>query len=396
MTVGLGTGRAAAGRRALRWLVAAACGIVLASCAASAAPTEGNVYVVGSFPVEAQAQDAVKAKEKALADGQQAAFRSLLKRIVPVTAYKQLKRLRQVKAANLIDGFSVRSERNSSTEYIATYDFSFQSGPVQKLLESEGIPFVDKQAPRIVIVPAYIAGPQQPGAKAEASDTWTYAWRGLDLLNTVTPVTLRDLKREVHADTLKALLAGDGAAHRALSTEYQTSLLVVAALAPDADGKKVQVTLAGQDSVGPLFLKRTYKLNAMDFQYAAELAAVVSLGILEGRWKAANAPTLAAHQPAPDPADQPAGGGWSPQAAPGGGGVWHVHVEFNGMGEWQQISRQISRTPGVSDVDVEGLSPRGARIAFRFPGGADALAQALGPAGLTLRQAGSGWVLSGR
>ena len=52
-----------------------------------AAQASDNVYTVANYPIEAQAENAVAAKEKALADGQQAAFRSLLKRLIPVTAY---------------------------------------------------------------------------------------------------------------------------------------------------------------------------------------------------------------------------------------------------------------------------------------------------------------------
>ena len=37
-----------------------------------------KVYTIANYPIEATAENAVKAKEKALADGQQAAFRSLL------------------------------------------------------------------------------------------------------------------------------------------------------------------------------------------------------------------------------------------------------------------------------------------------------------------------------
>ncbi len=46
------------------------------------------VFTVANYPVEARADNAVAAKDRALADGQQAAFRSLLKRLVPVTAYR--------------------------------------------------------------------------------------------------------------------------------------------------------------------------------------------------------------------------------------------------------------------------------------------------------------------
>ena len=62
------------------------------------------VYTVANYPVEATAANAVAAKDQALADGQQAAFRSLLKRLVPVTAYKQLTRVSDVKAGDLSVG----------------------------------------------------------------------------------------------------------------------------------------------------------------------------------------------------------------------------------------------------------------------------------------------------
>lgn len=104
-------------------------------------------YTVANYPVEATAANAVAAKEQAMADGQQAAFRSLLKRLVPVTAYKRLSTVADLKAGDLVSGVSVRSERNSATDYIASLDFSFQADAVRSALSRQGIPYVDQQAP---------------------------------------------------------------------------------------------------------------------------------------------------------------------------------------------------------------------------------------------------------
>ncbi len=101
-------------------------GALLAAGPLLAAPSD-EVYTVGNYPVDAQAANAVAAKEKALADGQEAAFRSLLKRVVPVTDYDRLKRLSSLKSSDFFEGVSVRSERNSSTRYIASLDFSFRA-----------------------------------------------------------------------------------------------------------------------------------------------------------------------------------------------------------------------------------------------------------------------------
>lgn len=395
-------------RRQIVGLAVALLGAVAAAGWTRPAMADGRIFVIGNYPVEARSTDAVKAKEQAIQDGQQAAFRSLLKRIVPVTAYVRLKEIKRTPAGPLIEGFSVRSERNSSTDYIASYDFSFQPEAVQRLLDQHAIPYLDKQAPRVVVVPLYQAASQPKNVIAEATDTWMYAWRGLDLVNTLTPVTLAQPKREIHPDTIKAALAGETTAHRALAGEFNTSLVILAVLEPSADGKKATVTLTGQDAVGHFHITRSYRLDG-DLAYASELAAVVGLGVLEGRWKAANAHLMTAAR-GPDPwagrFDQPAtagapqsGGffGTGPTAAPTlASGTLRLSVSFQGMGEWQQISQRLAATPGVGNLEVEGLSARGARIALSFPGGPEELGRALSAQGLSLRRGPDGLLLSAR
>ena len=197
-----GTGTAPRGpANAVRAVVAA---LALGACAqalnlrifetAAAAPAADAVFTVGNYPVEARAENAVTAKTKALFDGQQAAFRSLLKRLVPVTAYQRLRQLRTLQVGDLVEGVSVRSERNSSTDYIASLDFAFQSNAVRDLLRREGIPFTDQQAPTLTLVPlwrtAASAAPREDAA-------WTNVWKGLDLEHALTPVKLQALKKEI-------------------------------------------------------------------------------------------------------------------------------------------------------------------------------------------------------
>ncbi len=376
-------------RRARRAVWPALVAVMAMPGVAGAAPAQDKVFVVGNYPVEARAADAVAAKEKAIADGQQAAFRSLLKRLVPVTAYRRLDNLRNTRAADLIEGFAVRSERNSSTEYIASYDFSFQPEGVRRLLEQAGIPFLDRQAEPLTLVPVYRApgtgaGAQEPFSEARGSDTWLYAWKALDLANTITPVSLKPAKAGGRADVVNAVAGGDVSATRAFASDYQAGAIVLALLEPDPGNNRVRVTLAGQDAAGPFKLARNYRLEGTDLTYTAELAAVISLAVIEGRWKATSARGQAGI----------VGGGET--AARGQAGALRIAVEFSGMSEWQVISRQLAQTPDVADLEVEGLSARGARLALRYPGGAERLADALAEHGLTLRAAGGGWVLSRR
>ena len=402
---------------------------IIATTAAGGAiaATPPSVFVVAKYPVQAQAGDAVTAKAQALADGQQGAFRSLMKRLVPVTAYKRLPRLPLARIQDMIAGFSVRSERNSSTEYIGSYDFEFQARAVRELLRSSGIATVEETAPVTIVVPFYgtLAGrasaPAGKGGKTtpvattappalpahfqrdRVAPAWSRSWQDLDTEHALTPVRLSKGSAPVGDDTARAALEGDGGALRALAGSEANDRVVLAYAAPSADGRKLAVTLAGRDAVGWFNVTRTYPVLDGDVGYAAELAAVVGLGIIEGRWKALKASRLVTGTVSADGVEgwstttdkddgittsRPAAGGWTDDV--------ELVVEFRGLGQWQQMRQKLVETPGVEDVEVGQMSARSASIKLRYPGGAQRLATDLGGRGLSLDNQGGSWVLQSR
>lgn len=373
-------------------------GAVLAGVAflAAAIPARADdaVFTVGNYPVQAQADNAVAAKTQALADGQQAAFRSLLKRLVPVTAYPAVRKI-NVKAGDLIAGYRVRSERNSATEYIASYDFAFQAEAVRNVLRREGIPFTDQQAPAVTLVAVRRAAPTAVPAE---DPSWSNIWKGLDLERALTPVKLQPLRKEIEPTTINALTGGDGTAIRSLAGAYRSEHVVVVLAELDPAAKRLNVYLSGRDAVGAFNHKSTYRVDPTDPGYTTELAAVVALGILEGRWKATRVRSTGVGVTAARPSSGGDGsyGGGSSTFSGGRGGATDLMlaVEFRGMSEWQDISRKLAATPGVQGLDVAGLSARGARVTLRYPGGAERLVDALAQQGLSLRNVGGNWVVA--
>lgn len=355
------------------------CGLI----APSAAIASDKVFTVGNYPIDAEAANAVAAKEKAIADGQRAAFRSLLKRIVPVTAYKQIERLKAVDAANLVSGFAVRSERNSSTRYIAAMDFSFQADAVRAALASENVPYVDRQADTVTLVLA--SRPKADAPAVNDKGAWRTAWSGLDLTNSVTPLTLAELKPEIHSDTIAMLEAGDSNGLRIAANEYNTNRIVFAIAEVDTSAKKLTITLSGEDTVGPILLKRAYTVSDGDMAYASELAAVIALGIFEGRWKAQIAPsaTLA-------PSDQPV---WAASAAVSGEPVRATAV-FSGPSQWNDMRANLLAMPGVEALEILSVTERNAELSFHYPGGSNAILQAGGSAGLNVVSTGQGVIIT--
>jgi len=358
---------------------AAVTGLLVAKALAGATAAlaqDDRVFTVGNYPVSAQAQDAVTAKDRAIAEGQRAAFRSLLKRLTPVTSYKALPALKSVPAGNLVSGIAVRSERNSSTSYTASLDFAFDGHRVRDLLRQRGIPFVDQQARETaVVLVLHTSGPATGGLTAAA---WREAWNGLDFDNSLAPVKLHDRSPAITPDLVKAALTNPEAPLRTIAVLARSGQALLAIAEPDNAARRLHVTLSGVDAVGPLLLRRTWRMDSTDPVYTAELAAVVSQGILEGRWKATTASPVAAMPAGDQPLQQV-----------------QLLVEFRSLQEWQRLRRQIEDTPGVADVMVGGVSSSGASMALRYPGGGPAFSAALGPVGIDVRGGGGTWIARG-
>ncbi len=347
---------------------------------ADRAHAASDVYTVGRYPIEAVADNAVQAKAEAMADGHIGAFRSLLKRLVPVTSYRYLPKPKPSEIQGMIAGLNIRSEQNSSTEYLAEIDFRYSPRLVRRYLQKARLPFLDRQAPEVLLVPVYrnanTAAPRYL-ATATGQRAWRKAWADQDLNNTLTPLKLAQYKLEIRDDVRSRLMDGDMSVLRIFQQEYGAERVLVAQAIPDATGQKIIVTMAGQDAVGPFHLKRTYPIEDQDLLYSSELATIIGLGVIEGRWKAA-----------------------APRATSAGlttsGPVQDVHffVRFNGLGHWQQIRERLANLPGVDGFNTGTVSARGAEVALRYPGGLTNLRRRIASEGFLFSQSNGSWVLS--
>jgi len=343
--------------------------------AARAVAANSRVFTIAAYPVEATAKDAVAAKEKAHADGQQAALGALFKRLVPVTAYNQLGRVAQANAAQLIDGVAVCSESNSSTRYIASLDFTFQADAVRELLQREGVPFVEQQAPQLVLIPIVSEG----GKYRAAGGSWNQVWKGLDLENTLSPVKVEPLAATITPTAIQATMGGGGVDQAFAS--YKANYLVVASAEVDSASKRLEVVVAGEDATGPFSWKHSYRLQDGDVAYTMELAAVITLGVLEGRWKAANS-------------DVSGAGGVAAASAASAGPEIQIEAEFANSAEWNEMRGRILDLPGVDDIRIGAVSAGTAQMSLRYQGGAAMLADAVAAQGLSLTGSGSQWRLT--
>ncbi|MEL7048232.1 MAG: DUF2066 domain-containing protein, partial [Pseudomonadota bacterium] len=300
-----------------------------------------------------------------------------LKRILPVTSYSKLPALAKLDAALFVDGMAVKSEQNSSTEYIATMDFTFSAEAIRKHLRANGIPFIDTQADPVVLVPV-TKSDGTDGATATLKPglgSWGRTWKSLDLSNSITPLRVAALSSGVGPAVISKLETGADGAARDFASNYGSTQTVAAIAQHDPGAQKLKVTLTGRDAVGPFSLKRSYPILDGDLAYTLEYAAVVSQGILEGRWKAVKSRRIQA-----DGLGQPL----QPVS---------IEVYFRSPAQWYEIEGQLRNLPGLQGFRTEGVSARSADIAFQYPGGGQQLQSALSQQGFSLTPAGQRWVL---
>ncbi len=352
--------------------------LIYLSLCSNAYAKNDNVYTVAKFKVEATAQNAVRAKAKAIATGRVEAFYYLLRRITSYSAYSRLPKVDPKTIESLLDSLTVRDSKNSRVRYIASLDFNFRADSIRKLLRSYSIPFLEEQSKKIIVLPVYLTEDQSRQATNIKRD-WRTAWNRQDMVHILTPVQLGHLKAVASTENIQAVLNGNRNIFRQISSEYKQTYKVdnflMAIAYPSQKPGKMKVSLVGSDGVGPIFLDREYQFDSSRGRWDSEKAAHYSLQVLEGRWKIIRSEELGGDEVASAPESV------------------LVTVIFSGFKEWQQIRQKISDVPGVDGLEVGSLSARGAELSLSYPGGAERLSQKLGQYKLVLQNENGAWIL---
>jgi Uncharacterized protein conserved in bacteria (DUF2066) len=347
-------------------------GLVLAAVVLWPGAAQAGPYEVEGIAVQAHAADAVTAKAEAVADGQGRALAIVLQRLTRASDRGLLPQVPADELAAMIVNFSVVKEQTSATDYAATLTFRFNPGAVQNLLVGAGVPYTDRQAPPVLVVPVY-----REAERVFFIDDNPYleAWRTFDLENTLTPVRLPKGDAADRDVDPEAVLAGDYDVLAALRYRYGVDGVLVGLCETDAAHRRYTCSLDGAGPAGPVALKESYA-GGSEPVAVAQAAIGLFLARIEEQWKNQTA------------------------AAPGGmsgvieGVPLRVRVSFSGLQQWQALRARLAGLPGVSGIDIEALNARGALLSLYYAGTVEELADLLARDGMELANAGDHWVLT--
>ena len=378
--------------RLKRWSRIAVVALPLLALPALAAGAQAadSLYEVAKISVDVTAKDAVAARDEGMAEAQMRAVKTVLQRLLPLSAQDQIPEFTPEDVEGLVNGVSIRSEQNSTTRYIATLDVSVSEPGIKKLLQDQAMPYSESRAPSISILPLVIAG---GSVKSEGGEGWRQAFEQLDLAHSATPATILRPRPGLSLDTVKAVLAGDAQALATMQADYGYGPLVLA-VGEAAKGEFV-TRLAGTDSVGAINFGRSDKLSA-DARTIAREAAATAFGIIENRWKVSQAP-----EASPTDVKYEEGAG-APAAEPGAAPKGEVprnvvaQVEFSSLKDWQDIRGRLMNVAGIEALEVNTLSARGASVTFDYAGSLGHLQEVLGQNGFEFGDREGTFVLRSR
>ena len=355
----------------------------------SCAPIEAaeSLYSVAKISVDVTAKDAVAARDTGMAQSEQRAVMTVLKRIMPASAFASLPEISKDDIDAMVSGVSIRSEQNSTTRYLAVLDISLNEQAVKQFLQNQNISFSEDRAPSVSILPLMVDG---GSVKSEGPESWREAWEGLDLSHSVTPATILRPRPNLDVATVKSVLAADAQALASMQEDYSYGPLVIAV--GEIDHGQFVTRLAGTDAVGAVTFEQSNQLSG-DAKAAARNAAEIAFGVLENRWKVSQegeAPATevkreeggATDEKSKEPAEVPRN--------------VIAQVEFSGLKDWQDIRGRLMNIAGIQGLEVNSLSARAASITFDYAGSLGKLQAELGQNGFEFGDKDGNFVLRSR
>jgi hypothetical protein len=343
------------------WLARAG---LLATLAVAALPAAADPYRAEMIPVDAEAEDAVAARERAIAQGQRDGLITVMRRLTSATA---LPDVATVDLDRIVVSHEIADEQLGATRYVGHINVSYDRAEVERLLREAGLPYVVAPPGPVLVVPALDA--------AGGYDLWSDAnpWRAAWLTTPPPPglleliVPLGDIA-DLTMFTADDLARGNGEALGRLAQRYDASAayVVTATLGSGVAGTgpvRLQVLGPGLNSVAVDEVMVETGGNLMETAVGRAATAI------EAGWKREN--VVRANQVA----------------------VLAVEVPLVDLRGWVQIRDGLEGLPWVRRLRIDELGRRRAALTIEYIGDFPRLEGALADLGLGLTQENGGWRL---
>lgn len=359
------------------WRTVTGAGLLLFLAVGLAAEAHASdTFEVRDVTVDVTAETAAAARDQALAEGEQKAFRLQLERLTAPADWASLPKLSNQQIAAYVQDFEVASEKSSAVRYIATLNFTFKEQPVRRLLADRNMPFAMTRAKPMVVVPVY----EESGASRVLWDDpnpWRDAWATRSKPEGLVPMVLpAGGDSDVSAIDAEQAVGGEPSNLSAIARRYGAYTTLVAHATREDGGAgspKVKVSLIQYGPGGTEYTSEE-TFTARDGESIDDLlvraADAVALE-MEQAWKSKNLVRVT------------------------GRSVTAVTLPMTSLSQWVTVRQRLDSVPVVQYIELVVLSRDHARLNLFHMGTPEQLAQALQQVGLSLTRQDVGMGMGG-
>lgn len=258
----------------------------LSSVPATAA--DADLFTVRAVAVDATAETAPAARDRAVAEGRRQAFKRLVDRLVPASDAARIPAPTDAELQRMVLGFEVANERSSAVRWIADLTLAFDPNAVRSVLRSAGAPYAETRSLPVLVIPLYETGGETILWKEP--NPWRSAWYELPPQDGLVPFVvpygdvadIRDLSPE-------QAVAGDVDALMRIAERYGARDTVVVTARPRAGGAiELAVQRLGPSGTDSTMLETV--AGAEDLDETKRLAPAVrrTVTLVEEAWKRDN------------------------------------------------------------------------------------------------------------
>lgn len=332
-----------------------------------------DVFTVSGIEVDERAGTTTEAQAAAFRSGQIAAAQALLERLTlgEDRINSGVTSIPSDAAQEMVAGLQVADERRSANRYIASMTVNFDARSVRSYLRGQGIPFVESQAARTLVVPVV----EREGGAGVWGGAWYEAWRSGAHANALTPFIGLGSRMTGEGDdavpvgrnviSAASAQSGDEFALRELAALYGVTRIAVIT-AREGEGI-IRASGTIYDFAGPDAVVSQMESAASQNSYNELARRIV----------------------------QTAQEAWKREVVVRGGEASEITVSvlYSSMAQWRSLQRAITGASLISNARLDAVTTTGAVMTITHRGEREQLARELSQRGARLEEErGLGWV----
>lgn len=337
--------------------------LTLPSLAAPAfsAARDSALYTVENVKTDVTSDNAVKAREEALAKARRKAFNTLSERVLDEEARSKVSNIDDITISSLINNFEIVNEKLSNVRYIATVNVTFSKDAINSYFYNTGESYTTSVRRPFLVLPWYVRG--QRANLWQDNNPWSIAWQMMAQSGqSVTPfqMPMGDIM-DIRDYSVSNPYGYQGEQLENLKARYDVDDVIMAIAEEQNSQLVIQLY---ETSMGTPSLLTTLNIARSAYDNTVYRRGVEqSLAFLRSDWKAKTA--ISTQQPAQSIA---------------------VTARYSGLNGWMTLRDLLKDVHGIESTDIKSVSPQKADITINYRGDIQNLALVLDQYNIALIQ----------